>query len=1071
MPVVSFLRCAQAVRVEWGGEVSVRGFRILVCCCVVLAVAGCTRTHYRLRADREAAALLAEKTTGMPWGLPYDFTVEPHPESRFYDPTPTVDPLLPVPAPRRYDYALPEMPQRDPRRFRGVPPAAEDASPNPDATMLSSEDEPSPNAGPTGQVVRTSVTIVDSQPLVEPTRKPTSARSPSRPRIVRLRTGDGKLAISDEPDLCDAKSHDQDAPSQRQELQGELASVSASQGLVRVVSYQQKPAAIDIEDNGTAGQRSPAEEDEGNEELRIVPIPEEIWQSLPRGCLIRMFEFESVREEYRRTFGQDPGADQRDQSPRLALEDIVEQALINSREYQAEKEGLYKAALTLSLERFDFDLKYTLAGNPDMVDYLHQRDAGITTDALKVKPKTSSDALLATGGTFATSIANDIVLHFNGADGFTPDIGSKFVLDISQKFLQWDIAFDDLTDAERNVVYKAREFLRYRKELFASLARNYYDDLLLSYRGIEIAAQDYFSNLRGFQQGQAEYRAGRLPRFQVDQFEQDSLESRRDLINRCNTLEGNLDALKLAIGLPPELPINLDLNELEELTLRDEATASAERVRRAQLNLLTERRQPTPERGALVTPAIDLAQRMLILAEIRGRLGKESPNVESLELLRDQLLVDEAELVVRFNRRVLLEENQAAQEAPDLAVFRRTMDLVDSVLFLISRHLVLAERLGTAPDTINEIRNYAGDLRDTHEHLSTEQPTAVNEHQMDRLRQLVEEATALLVDTDALAGRSIALLNTPQLAPDQELQETLEQVDGLVAESQEMLDDEVGGLVPVEIDLDDAMLTALTLRFDLLNQRGSLADEWRDIKFAGDDLRSVLNLKATQTIETRDDVNRPFDFTFNESTTQLKLEFDAPFNRKQQRNAFRQSLIDYNAALRNLIEAEDNIKKAIRDDLRKLRVDREQYRIAVASAALAYERIVSTRRQLRLGVQNITARDVLESQRAYTGSLNALARAHISYILSRIKLFQDLELLEVDETGFWPMLYDEQFQPEPNHQLHNYGRPIYGELPRRGWHSHKMKRMLNVPAGNTMIFDPHNTRRQPLEEIPAPEPD
>jgi len=1025
-----------------------------------------------MRADREAAAILSEKTGDTPWGLPFDFTVEPHPESRFYDPTPADDPLLPVPAPRLYDYALPEMPQRDPRRFRGGLPAAEDDLPYPDSNTLSTEDELSADGEQPERIARASMTVVDSQSLTGPARKQASSIAGSGPRIVKLHVGEGNSASLEKPRLWASERQGQDGRSQRQDSRPKPTPVPTSSGLARTVSYQQEPATLEPEDHGPAGQRSPDDEYQDDEELRIVAIPKEVWQSLPGDCLIRMFEFTSIRAEYQRTFDEEPGADQRDQSPRLALEDIVEQALINSRAYQAKKEELYKAALTLSLRRFDFDLKFQAGegATRNQADYQHTKEAGATkTQTLNIPTTLNENALLSTGGTLITKFANKVVLDYTGPDGLTADIGSDLVLDFSQTVFQRDFAVKNLTDAERDVVYKAREYIRFRKQLFVDLADRYYK-LLLTYRGIEIDAQDYFSNLRGFKQGQAEYRAGRLPRFQVDQFEQDSLESRRTLINRCNTLEGSLDDLKLDVGLPPELPINLDLTELEELTLRDEATASAERVRRARLNLLTERRQPTPERGTLVTPAIDLVQRMLRLVEIRGRLGEVHRDTEPLKVLRDRLLVDEADLEVRFNRRVLSEENQAAQDAPDSRIFRRTMDLVDSLFLLISRQLVLAARLGAAPDTIDDIRDYLKDLRGDHEHLWKELPQIVDDHQLERIPQLVEMAEALLGETDALAGRSTALLDAPQLAPDEELKQMLEQADQLIADSQQTLDEEIGGLVPVEIDMDDAMLTALTLRFDLMNERGELADEWRDIKLTGDDLKSILNLHAKETVSTKAGLNRPFGFTLDDSQAQLKMTFDAPLNRKEQRNLFRQSLIDYNAALRKLTEAEDNIKKSVRDDLRELLVDREQYRIAVASAALAYERIVSTRKQLRLGVQNITARDVLESQRAYTRSLNEMAQAHISYILSRIKLFQDLELLEVDETGFWPMLYNGQFQPEPNYQLHGYGRPVYGELPRRAWHSHKMKRMLHVPAGNTMIFEPHSSRPSPVEEIPARDP-
>ncbi len=86
--------------------------RALCCWCLVVTVVGCSRTRYRLAADRDATAILAEKSACQPWQLPAMFSVYPDPRSRFFDPTPTDDPALPVPAPQLYAYTLPELPQR-----------------------------------------------------------------------------------------------------------------------------------------------------------------------------------------------------------------------------------------------------------------------------------------------------------------------------------------------------------------------------------------------------------------------------------------------------------------------------------------------------------------------------------------------------------------------------------------------------------------------------------------------------------------------------------------------------------------------------------------------------------------------------------------------------------------------------------------------------------------------------------------------------------------------------------------------------------------------------------------------
>lgn len=85
---------------------------------VLLALlAGCSRSHYRVRAEADAHAILDDKTWCTPWVLPGDYTILPHPASRFFDPTPLDDPWLPFPAPQLYAYDLPTLPERDANRF------------------------------------------------------------------------------------------------------------------------------------------------------------------------------------------------------------------------------------------------------------------------------------------------------------------------------------------------------------------------------------------------------------------------------------------------------------------------------------------------------------------------------------------------------------------------------------------------------------------------------------------------------------------------------------------------------------------------------------------------------------------------------------------------------------------------------------------------------------------------------------------------------------------------------------------------------------------------------------------
>lgn len=985
------LRTAQTSRASWGVSVGWKFF-LAACCCGLLAAIGCSRGHYRLRADGEAYAVLTEKSAATPWEPPPGFTVVPDQRSRFFDATPTDDPLLPVPAPQLYAYALPDLPTRDPGRFY-------------DAGESGAEDE--------------------------------------------FDALGSRLTISDEDDAGDS-GH------------------SRANDVVRPVSFTQSlPSDDAVAPVEAAGEDSAAEEEEGGGD-RIVPIPTGVWQGIPRSCLIRMLEFQYVRGEYEMTFGEVPGGDMEDPSPRLTLEDIVDLAVINSREYQTQKERLYRAALGLTLDRFDYDLKFATSGNRSAANYSQERDRGDTLSTLGIPTLVTGDKLLATGGDLLARFANSVLLTFGGPSGFDADIGSELLFDLSQSFLQRDIVLEGLTQAERNVVYAARDFARYRKTMFASLADQYYR-LLLAYRAIEIDSRDYFSNQRGYEQGQAEFQFANVPRFQVDQFEQQALESRRRLIGTCNTLENLLDRLKIDMGIPTETPVNLDLSELNLLTLRDEATAAVEGISRAKMDLSDALDEQPPSRKALINAAVNMTKAATEYMEVCERLtGRPQDTRDLLEMLTRLRLAD-ARLSVEKGQAELDDASTGAQPMK-LTVVGRTMDLTGNLIHLLQQQLELAKLLAMPSVEVEALADDLQRLAGRHDAQVNLKVELGPQELLDQEDQLLADASDLLMAIRTVVGSADQLLQIESMTDEEKADQAKSQAEKLLAEGQRFIDEADSGLTPLEVDVDDAMLTALTCRFDLMNQREELADAWRRIKLAGDDLKSILNLHVTHRIRTAPDYNRPFDFRADDSTTRVALTFDAPLNRKAQRNAYRRALIDYNAGIRALIAAEDGVKLEIRDRLRAMQLNREQYLIAVKSTALAHSRLASTRLQLEEGIKNVTARDVLESQRAYTQSLTRLAADHISYIQNRIRLFLELEELQVDAAGFWPGLYDDRKNPDSVYYLETYGRPVYGELPCGVLPSRKMRRMVHVPPGETAIFQPQADAGSAADAPTAPLP-
>jgi hypothetical protein len=324
---------------------------------------------------------------------------------------------------------------------------------------------------------------------------------------------------------------------------------------------------------------------------------------------------------------------------------------------------------------------------------------------------------------------------------------------------------------------------------------------------------------------------------------------------------------------------------------------------------------------------------------------------------------------------------------------------------------------------------------------------------LDQLQQIPAEMRQAVQLADKLQRLSNDILQGILPRSSKEIQSVVEdRIDQTLQLSERLLEKGPDGWTDIDIDHDEALLTGLVQRMDLMNQRGNLADAWRQIKLAGDDLRSVVDLRATQILRTKSSADDPLDFTFDDSETRLSLALDTPLNRRLQRNNFRLALISYNAGLRNIMAAEDSIKLDVREDLRQLSLDRNQYTIAVASAALAYERVISTRLRLQLAVQNVAARDFLEAQQAYTNALSTIARQHVNYVLDRLELFFDLEAFDVDGCGHWEGV-EQDFGPAVNFDFPASNPRPYDWLPPRVWYSPSVRQMEHIPPGNAAVLE------------------
>ena len=792
-----------------------------------------------------------------------------------------------------------------------------------------------------------------------------------------------------------------------------------------------------------------------SDEVRVPPIPIESWNAIPQSCLKRMLDFDTIRKEAEYTqeaFGTAVQVQRDAEIPKLTLRDIIDIAVINSRDYQTQKESLYLTSLQLAQERFLYQFRLSSNGFGTGANFTHNRSGGTTVNGLSIPTNVRAQKALVTGGDLFASFANSILLTFNGPSGFAANVSSDVLLELSQPLIQTDVRFESLTQAERNLVYAARDFARFRKQFFVDFASRYYD-LIRTFRQIEINSQNYFSLVREFKRAEAEYGTGAVPRFQVDQVEQNLLSGRGSLISTCVGVEQSLDSLKLALGIPVETQINVDLTELNELTRLDQVSVSADSINRILFRLKSSLQKP--ERSELTSAAAVLLERMIESARINPN-NESGERIKDYEIERVSYLIDYS----RFTAEEIFDELKEEQTKPtpsNTRLFQRSQDHTTALLNLITQEINLA-RLNSDNDrnSIDQFDSQREQMLGSADQLESEFEKIIQERSTDALPALVASSEELRKKAESVVAQ-LDSFNQITVEKDRsvDLQRIISSIKKLIARLSPLINDQLAGLTPIDIDQDDAMITALVLRFDLMNQRGALADDWRQIKLASDELKSIINLNASQRISTDSNTNQPFNFSFDDSQTALSLQIDAPVNRFAQRNTYRSTLIGYQRALRNLNQLEDNIKFAIRNDLRSLALDRQQYLIAVASAALAYERVVSTSIQLAQGVENIAARDFLEAQTAYINALSDVASRHITYIVDRTQLFLDLELLAVDETGFWNDLTDESVKPEPYFNIPPYGQPVYGELPCVNYSCH-VRQMLCIPPDFELGIDLQN---------------
>ncbi|MDT8302855.1 MAG: TolC family protein [Sedimentisphaerales bacterium] len=318
----------------------------------------------------------------------------------------------------------------------------------------------------------------------------------------------------------------------------------------------------------------------------------------------------------------------------ISLSEAVAIATKYNRTYKTRKETLYQRALDLTGTRYTYAIKWfgTVDGT-----YTDDKSAGDDV-TIQTSTETSKRGLLLDGVIYNASIAVDW-LRFLTGDPRT-SLGSLLSGDVTIPLLgrgAGKTAQENLTLAERSVLYQIRTFNRYRKQFIVDIVDQYYN--ILERRANVINAENnYKSLLESRKRLEIEVGTGTKAPSDVDETEQQLLSAENSWVRAQQTYEGALDQFKVTLTLPTDADIVLDPNELLAL----------EKIGISQVDYTTEMAIETARQWRLdlanSADAVEDAERNLVLAaeglgvqlDLTGSMDVDSPAKTKFDRLQFQ---------------------------------------------------------------------------------------------------------------------------------------------------------------------------------------------------------------------------------------------------------------------------------------------------------------------------------------------------------------------------------------------------------------------------------------------------
>ncbi len=692
-----------------------------------------------------------------------------------------------------------------------------------------------------------------------------------------------------------------------------------------------------------------------------------------------------------------------DGSIRLTLDDCVRLSILHDPDYQSQLETLYLSSLDVSTERFAFDVQYFGNSTGTFSTVGADLPAGPVND-VALNSSASIQKKFATAAQLLIGFANTTVWNFSGPNsGFTT---SLLNFSLVQPFLQGGgrvIALEQLTIAERQLLYNIRSLIRYRQGNYTNVAIG---ELAVSPLN---RAGGFFggTGLTGFT-GSGSSGFGGVG--DVTGFGRTSTVSSTGggTGSASGFAGGGAGTVGGYIGLLQQLTQIRNSQELLNAELRTlallEANLDAGFIDIAQVDQF---RQNIETELALLLQARNNLQ--LSLDTFKASQMGLPP---SLEISLDDSLIRPFEFT---DRRLSNLENRIAAAINSFGLLPKRPTL-DS----------LKQAIADADSLVAQVKAHVPLIRDDLkklESLAERRERDMNEGERQQFRQDRQKLAESLVDfearlnayTDAMAQVRAQLSEQTRQAVADRFVALLVDLENIASEaSLVQARARLEQIFVEKIDLEPAaaLEIARANRLDWMNARASVVDTWRLIEFNANALMSQFTVTLNGAIQTPARHN-PLDFRSELGTANAVISYSPPFTRLVQRNSFRQQLIEYQQDRRSLISFEDSVSRNLRQlirDQRQLRINLEIQRRALA---IAIRRVDQTREVLnkpaapappgstpaQLGPT--AALNLLTALSDLRNTQNNFISVWANFHADRMRLLRELGLMQIADDGVW----------------------------------------------------------------------